>query len=647
MPGWNINLPTTEYLDLPVDAMRLQEVIREVSAQPFIAIDTETTGLVIWKDLPLYWSLAWPGKRMTLHAGLLHHFNDVFSNPNITWVFANAKYDMHILANVGVTISGKVVDVQVMHSLLYEDTSHRLKDIAKHILGWTWAGFEDQFGKIGARQSAEDVIRRAERENMSLLIEYAANDAWGTFSIFEVLRTQLEQALTHSLFRTTPPYIDTLWDLFWKIEVPYTKTLWRMERHGIKVDRARLEIAAPEAEKELLRIEQEVARIAGKVVNLKSPTQLRQLLIDERNLAPVKWTKGGKGGDRQPSVDAVFLEHYKNDPLVHLISTHREYSKLYNTYIVGLHELLDPNGRVHTRYNMDVARTGRLSSSEPNTQNIPRPENDKWNLRGAFIPEEGNVIIAADYEQLEMRLLAAAAMEPKMIKIFADGKDIHTGNAEMVFGIPYDDIVQAKKIDKLVKSGELPKTALTDYVSLCLRRRYEIKSLCFGLNYGMGANRLSNELNISQSEAVALMDKYMETYPAVKKFFMEAVQETRDKGYAFTILGRRRNVTEINSYRKDEKAQGERIATNTPIQGSAADVCKLAQINIDKVRLEERTGCKQLLQVHDEIVFECPAETAAQAAVEIQDLMEHPFYYDLPVHLAVEIGKGASWGSAK
>jgi len=356
MTGWNIDLPSTQYLDTSVDSDKLQALINELMDQDFVAIDTETTGLVVWKDLPLYWSLAWKGRRATLHARLLHHFKRVFDNPCITWVLANAKYDMHILANVGITLTGKTVDIQVMHALLYEDKPHNLKFIAQHVLGWTWASFEDQFGKIGKKQSAEDVIRRAERENMALLIEYAANDAWGTLGAFNKLREQLEAAPTHSLFSKVPPYIVTLWDLFWKVEVPYTKTLWRMERHGIKVDRERLEKAKPEAELEIARIEREAAKLAGKVINLKSAAQLRKWFIDERGLNPVKFTKGGKTGVRAASVDVQFLEHHRNDMAVQLVMQHRDYSKLYGTYITGLHELLDPRDRIHTRYNQDVAR---------------------------------------------------------------------------------------------------------------------------------------------------------------------------------------------------------------------------------------------------------------------------------------------------
>lgn len=287
------------------------------------------------------------------------------------------------------------------------------------------------------------------------------------------------------------------------------------------------------------------------------------------------------------------------------------------------------------------------NSSNPNLQNIPRPENDKWNLRSAFIPEEGNAIIAVDYEQLEMRLLACAAMEPKMIEIFASGKDIHTGNVEMVFGIPYEDVVAAKATEKKVKHGELPEEAMTEYIRECLRRRNEIKAIGFGLNYGMGSTRLARQLGITREEAQGLINSYMSAYPAVREFFDEAVAETMASGFAFTVMGRRRNIQEIYSYRKDEKAQGERLATNTQIQGSAADVCKVAQVNLHKILLEERLGCKMLLQVHDELVFECPVEAVNEAMEEITDIMEHPFYHDLAVHLAVDGGSGDSWSVAK
>lgn len=645
---WNIDLPQTQYFDRNSNADDLQALVNEMKAQPEIAIDTETTGLVSWKDIPLYWSAAWEGKRVTLRSDTLPLFQELWADETKWWVMANAKYDTHILANVGINLRGKLVDTQVMHALLYEEKPHGLKFMAQHILNWSWADFQDTFGKIGKKQSAEDMIRKAERENMNLLIEYASNDACGTYQVFKKLREQLKAALTFSLFRDTHPYIDTLWDLFHKVEVPYTKVLWKMERHGIKVDRERFEKAGPEAEAEILDVHKQINAWAGKVLNVNSPMDLRWFFFDKLGLKPLKMTSGGKSGKRMPSTDEATLEILATQhPAAELVQKHRKLSKLFGTYIKGLHALLDPNDRIHTRYNQDVARTGRLSSSEPNLQNIPRPENDRWNLRSAFIAEPGYDIIAVDYEQLEMRLLAAAALEPRMIQIFADGKDIHTGNVEMVFGIPYEDVVNAKKIEKKVKAKELPESEMTDYVKKCIHLRAAIKSVGFGLNYGMGPARLAGQVGISLDEAKKLIEQYMAAYPAVQKFFDEAVKETEQSGYAFTILGRRRNVPEIRSYQRNEQAQGRRIALNTQIQGSAADAAKMAQINLDKVNIEGRYGCRQLLQVHDEIVFECPHDVVDEVMPEIIDLMEHPFSQDLAVHLAVDHGRGTSWGQAK
>lgn len=655
MTGWNIGLPGTLYFDLALiqqnkngEADQFQAFINEMAAQKQIAIDTETTGLVQWRDVPLYWSVAWGDKRATLNANMLGTCRAVLQDPSKSWILSNAKYDAHILANVGVNLAGRLIDTCVEHALLYEEQPHGLKYVIKHLLGWTYGDFQDQFGKITKKNTAEDVIRRAERENFQLLIEYASNDAWATLAAHNELKRQLQEATTHSLFRTLYPYIETLWDLFDKVEVDYTKVLFGMERRGIKVDRAALEKAEPEACAEIEDIEKDIAKLAGFVLNPKSTQQLRKYFIDQEGLTPISWSKGGAGGQRNPSINATFLEYYQYDhPMAALVLRHRELSKLHGTYIVGLRDLLDPRDRIHTRYNQDVARTGRLSSAGPNLQNIPRSENDKWHLRQMFITEPGMSIIAVDYEQLEMRLLAAAAMEPKMLQIFADGKDIHTGNVEMVFGIAYEDVVAARKIDKEVKQGKRPETDMMPSVLKAVKARNDIKSVGFGLNYGMGAAKLSRQIGVTLDEAKELIEQYMSTYPAVQAFFRDAVEETDRTGYAFTVLGRRRNIPQIRSQKKGERALGERLATNTQIQGSAADVCKMAQINMWKVDLESRYGCHQLLQIHDEIVFECPTEHVNEALEEITDLMEHPFSQDLAVYLAVDSGHGASWGLAK
>lgn len=645
--SWNINVPQSLYYDHTHP--KLQELINEVNAQTVVAIDTETTGLVTWKDLPLYWSLAWGTKRITLNASVLPYFEDVFKNPNIRWVGANIKYDCHILGNVGITLEGDIADVQVQHSLLYEERPHGLKDIAEHILGWRWSDFQDTFGKIGKLQSAEDVIRRAERENFGLLVEYAANDAWGTLNCYLTLKKQLEEAGTYSLFATEPPYINTLYDLYDKVEVPFTKVLFECERNGIKVDMEYLSRISPTAADEITALERAIAHDAGFLLNPKSAQQLRKYFLEVLRLPPIKMTKGGKGGVRQASVDSFFLEHYadKGVEMAKKVLKHRELSKVYGTYITGLSDVVDPNDRIHTRFNQSVARTGRLSSSGPNLQNIPRPDNDKWKLRGAFIAADGMELIVCDYEQLEMKLLAAGSLEPGMIEVINRGWDIHMGNASMIFGLPYDEIQAAKKLEKQVKAKEVDASAITPRVQECLDARNNAKTLGFGIVYGMGPAKLANSLGITKQEAEEKLAQFKEAYSAVDAFTKECVAETEQTGFAFTILGRRRNVPQILSTRKDERQQAERIATNTPIQGSAADVVKMAQILCHKAGLKKKYGVKMLLQVHDELIFECPKDAVKEASMEIKEWMEHPFVKELAVPLRVDIGHGHSWMDAK
>lgn len=1018
MASWNIEVPTTEYYGhlpnradwAPGAAENFQSVLNEIAATPIVALDTETTGLSIGGSAveaaayPLYFSLAWGNRRATLHADLLRWFTPHFADPKKWWIFANAKFDAHMLYNANlyrtpdeiqsgtvlprIILKGKLVDTQVMHSLLYEDKPHGLKYMCQHIGGWTWGSFEDQFGKITKLNTPSDIIHRAEQQDFPRLVEYAANDAWGTLLVYNELRTQLERANTHSLFRDKPPYIETLWDLFYKVEVPYTKALWGMERHGIKVNCDRLQAAAPEARAHINQLERRLNNLCGRDVNPRSTDQLREVLIKQRGLDPLNVTKGGKTGVRNASVDERFLQHHADlgDEACSIILEHRSYAKLLGTYIEGLNEVVDHEGRIHSRFNQDVARcmpagelvltnrgylpveqvvvgdqvishtgyarrvtetsthapapiyrvtaengvslrttgnheyltrdrgwvradhiqfgdmlyvhsekeawadvpgcsgyavstwgrvcnkktgkllqpsrkgewghlkvslqkssgkkdfgvhqlvmlawhgrpprghevrhrngiawdnvahnleygtskentedarkhgtlrgapkltteqveeiraigragqppsstsklsydnaevirqryadgagradlareygvsyqavdsivkdrtwvhppsgssasevaskydvseaavrdiwagsrwnsaptegprasfwyepvisvtveksevtygltvdvdhshvtggvvthnTGRLSNSGPNLQNIPRPENDHWNLRQAFIPAPGYDLICLDYSQLEMRLLAAAALELPMIEMIHSGKDIHIGNAEIVFGLPYDDIKAAKKKEK---------KDLTDYDRQCLAARNAVKSIGFGILYGMGAPKMAHDLGITEQEANQKIDQFLRTYPAVKRFTEACVQETLKTGYAFTLLGRRRNVPEIMSRSPRERSRGERLAVNTPIQGSAADSVKMAQILLDQLNFENDYGCRMILQVHDELVFEVPKAHSSFMLEEITEVMEHPFSEDLPVQLKAEGGIGESWGAIK
>lgn len=647
MQQWTTGLPDTEFY--AAGTKGLEAVVKEVLDTPEVAIDTETTGLVNWKDIPLYFSLAWGHRRMTLNVSALPYFDEAFKDPSKRWIMANAKYDTHILANAGHNIAGSLVDVQVMHSLLYEDHPHNLKYMNFHLFGWKWADFQDTFGKISSTQSPQQMIERAERENFTLLCEYAANDAWGTWQSYLELKRQLQGAMTHSLFSGAPLRIKTLWDLFDTIETPYTKVLWKMERRGVLLNVPYLEQIKPAAEMEIENLNRQICKLAGRAdFNPNSVAQMRDYFLEQLKLRPQKMTKGGKSGVKQASIDSTFLEYHAAEvPMAKLLLEHRSVSKLYGTFIVGIGERLDPNGRIHSTLNQDVARTGRLSSKDPNVQQIPKPENDKWNIRNAFIASPGMDMIVGDYEQLEMRLLAAASLEPKMVDVINKGWDIHMGNAAMMYGVDYDDVKAAKKVDKQVKEGNLPQSAMTPRVAQLLGYRSDAKQLGFALIYGQGARATAATLGCSIIEAEEKIETFEAAYPGALAFKKEAIAETEETGYAFTILGRRRNVQEIASANKGLRKRGERIAVNTQIQGSAADVVKLAQILIDASNLEYHFGCEPLLAVHDELAYESPKSTSAEALREIKDWMEHPFPHDLAVELGVDIKRGATWGQAK
>lgn len=631
---WNVRLPKAEYYTH--DDPRLEALINEIIDQKDIAIDTETTGLTVWKDVPLFWSLSWgEDRRVCLPASALQKFNAVFEDYDKNWIFANAKYDCHILGNVGIRLKGKLVDTQVMHALLYEESPHSLDFMGQQLLGWQW---KDMFADWDKRAlpNVGDFIMSLFHNDPQKLIEYASNDAYGTLRIYHKLKKELEEAPVHSLY---PERYATLWDLFYKTEVPFTRILFKCERNGFLIDDGYLKSIETPVRKELGDIEREIVRLAGRMINPNSPKQMREYFFDELGLQPLAMSDGGKTGIKQPKTDYDFLKHYENECLMAAVMLRqRDLTKFLGTYVEGLPKHYDNHGRIHTKLNQNVARTGRLSSSDPNLQNIVAAESDPFKLRKAFVSPPGKDLICCDYQALEMRLLACAAMEQDMIDIFLRGWDIHMGNAAMVFGYPYDDIKAAKK---------KPKDQQTDYDKKCLKARGDVKAIGFGLNYGMKEKLLARNLCCTVDEAVVLMGKYMDRYPAVKQFYREAIEETRKTGYAFSLLGRRRFLPEIVSESEYDRFRAERQAVNLQIQGTAADAAKMAMILIDEAQLDKRLGCDMLLQVHDELIFECPEETSKEAFEEIKEWMSHPFHTDLAVPLDVEGSIAKDWASAK
>ena len=686
--GWNIRLPDAEWY-APGDE-RLDGLVREVRDQDTVAIDTETTGLKVWKDQVLFWSMAWgEHRRVCMPVDTLPYFQESFGDSTKRWVLANAKFDMHMLANSQVYLAGDCVDTQVMHALLHEEESHSLKDMAKQVLGWRWTDFFDTFKPIMVpdasktprllksgtlnqptrKESIQEMLMRCYHTDLPKLVDYASNDAYGTLRVYDTLKAELERTAIYSLY---PEWLPTMAHLFFLTEAPFTRVLWNCERNGVFVNQEYLQqVRGPMwTEHEQLRREmQSLWTQAGGTgeFNPNSVQQIREYFFSLLGLKALMFTKGGKSGVKSPSVDKGFLEHYEHDSRMAACTLRdRKLMKLIGTYIDGGEEHYDPYSRVHTRFNQDVARTGRLSSSNPNLQNIPTPEKDKFQLRGAFqaTPGTGNVLIVGDYEQLEMRLLACATVTDnnpegakEMIQIFLDGKDIHMGNAAMVYGpivkrqhgwdLTYEFLKEAKKIDGQVKEGKLDASARTERVMLALEKRNHIKSVGFGLNYGMKENKLARQLGISKEEAKAIIDAYLGTYPAVSEFYDTAIQETRLTGFSFTLLGRRRFHPSISSPNALDRWSEERKCVNNQIQGTAADAVRLAMLKCSKANLEYKYGCRMLLQIHDELMFECPGETAEEAKAEIKEIMQHPFPTDLIVPLTVSIGIGSSWNKAK
>jgi DNA polymerase-1 len=692
MPVWNVELPPAEWLDPDLEMtgqtislnglpaiMRLVEELRHIS---LIAIDTETTGLNKVRDLPLFWSLAWEDdnlqpRRVCMPASTLQYFTDIFNDPYKQWIFANAKYDCAILANVGINVAGELYDVIVMHSLLYEDMPHDLKSMAEHVLGYRWNDFKDTFdfskiGKLtqnstpdevkagGRFQTVQDAILWCRRNDLSKLVEYATNDAWGTYQIYQELFKRLRDAPTQSCMQPTPEWVSqqfqTVADVYYQVEAPFTRVLFECERAGITIDQAYLQSLDKPMNDDMNAIAREVTHVSAKagapILNLNSNKELSHYLYDVKKYPVTKYTKGGKKGIRAPSVDDATLtrlESMYDDPVLDLKRQFGDIKKLHGTYVVGMLDRVQPNGRIHTDFNQHVAVTGRLSSSNPNLQNIKRPDEDKeadrYNIRRAFIAPPGHKLIVADYEQLEMRLLAIMSGEQDMLDIFLRGHDIHMGNASLVFDIPYDDIKRAKKM-KDEEWTVLSKDE-ADYFHRCLRARQDAKTIGFGLNYGMQRWTLAKRLGCTPDEAQDKIDAYMARYPAVAHYFATSIATPQETGFAYTLLGRRRYLPDIIAEGNEERSRAERQASNVPIQGTAADVVKTSMIRCHDARLKDRFGCVMLVQVHDELVFECPEETSEQAAAVIRDCMEHAFPEDFAIPLGISLGIADNWSQAK
>jgi DNA polymerase-1 len=649
-------VPPVTWVDNGEDFMKF---VRHVEDTKECAMDTETTGLDRARDHVLFWSACpdldtrycFSREMLALYDAELSQLSD------IRWYYTNQTFDFSMMENSGVRVPKGDSFCTLAMDWLYDENRqgrHGLKETALDHLGLNMREFKEAFKGKKKGETYQERLMRAMRDEFESATSYASLDAWATFRVYKYLEDQLSRQ--HSMDGMC------LWDYFCDVEMPFTRVLHHLCRRGIMVDVGYLDELSPKIQTDIDDLQKELNKIAGREVNPRSTPQLRVLLFDKLGVEPIKMTSGGTSGNRQPSTDEETLKRFAEDGVeaADIILQIRGLTKMKGTYVDGLRKWVDNDLRIHPTLTQHVTVTGRLSSVDPNLQNIPRPGGDKFGIRSVFMPKTDHILIVVDYEQLEMRLMAHYSGDPNMIDVINKGQDIHTGTAALMFGHRYDDIIAAlKKKKAAAKDGGIVLTK--DEKQMCFDRQ-AAKSIGFGLNYGEGPQKLGKTLGVSVDKAKALMKQYFEPYPKVGEFIDGVHAYILDHAMVETIIGRPRRFHEMVAIgqmldkmtrwklpgtAKANLARAERQSVNSVIQGSAADVAKMAMIKCEFDERLRALGVQQLLQVHDELLFEVPEEHAEEAMPIICDLMEHPFGDDLSVPLAVDGGMGYSWSSAK
>ncbi|MFD2551753.1 DNA polymerase I [Bizionia sediminis] len=577
--------------------------IQNLTKQTCVCFDTETTGLNPLTAQLVGIAFSWEAGKgfyvpcpedQTETQQLLESLRPFFENPNIEKVGQNLKYDIKVLAKYQITVKGKLFDTMLAHYLINPDMRHNMDILSETYLNYSPVAIETLIGKKGKNQKS---MRDVPLETQT---EYAVEDADITLQLKELFTTELGAANTQKLFDD--------------IEIPLLRVLAAMELEGINLDTDFLHSLSEQLHADIDALAQKIYSEAGETFNIASPKQLGDILFDKMKLvAKPKKTKTGQYATGEEILSLLAKEH----SIVQNILDYRGLTKLKSTYIDALPLQVEPStGRVHTDYMQTVAATGRLSSNNPNLQNIPIRTERGRQVRKAFIPRSNEyTILAADYSQIELRIIAALSNEDTMIEAFNNGEDIHASTASKVFNVPIENVTR--------------------------EQRSNAKTVNFGIIYGVSAFGLSNQTNLNRTEAKELIDTYYETYPKLKRFISTQVYFARDNGYVQTVLGRRRYLKDINSRNAVVRGAAERNAVNAPIQGSAADIIKIAMIKIYKQLQSSHYKTKMLLQVHDELVFDVykPELDAIKHLVKTE--MEQAF--NLPVPLVVDMDTGNNW----
>ena len=597
-----------KYLTLH-DEKELAAFLPLLGNAPLVGFDTETTGLEPMLARLVGMSFAFGDNAWYLP--LAHEYPGAPAQTGVAKAFEllqpwlqsdrhrktgqNLKFDAHILANHGIALAGIAHDT-LLESYVYEvHERHDLDTLAQRHLGWKNISYDEVTGKGASRISFAEV-------DVARATEYAAEDADCALSLHAVLFEKISAD-------------EKLKYVYEHIELPVMPVLLRVERNGVLIDGAKLDAQSHELGKEMLEIEQKAYQAAGQPFNLNSPKQIQEILFDKQKL-PVK-KKTPKG---QPSTDEDVLAELALDyPLPKLLLEYRGLAKLKSTYTDKLPRMVDPNtGRVHTTYSQATAVTGRLASNDPNLQNIPVRTPQGRRIREAFIAPPGAKIVSADYSQIELRIMAHLSDDKGLRQAFAHGLDVHQATAAEVFGVPLDKVSKDER-----------RTA---------------KVINFGLIYGMSAFGLAQNLGIERATAQAYIESYFSRYPGVKKFMDQTREKARASGYVETVFGRRLRLPEIQSGSPARRQGAERAAINAPMQGTAADLIKLAMISVQKYLDSSKLKTKLIMQVHDELVLEVPEQELAEVKGKVRELMQNVTKLEVP--LIVDVGVGENWDQA-
>ena len=582
--------------------IKRSDLISRLFIQKSVCYDTETTGLDMFTSdlvglsfcftLGEAYYVSLPADK-TEAMEVMHEFKAFFENDGIEKIGQNMKFDLLMLWQYGIHLKGKMFDTMIAHYLIQPELRHGMDYLAEILLNYRTIHFEDLVGAKGKNQAD---IRSVE---INKLCEYAAEDADVTFRLKQILEKELKA--------------NALESLFYDIEMPLMKVLATMEHTGVRIDSEALRQSSEILTQEMLELEEEIRKMAGYDFNVSSPMQVGEILFDRLKLDDkARKTKTGQYSTSEDVLEKIRSKH----PIIGKILDYRGLKKLLSTYIDSLPLLISPvTGKVHTSYNQTVAVTGRLSSTNPNLQNIPIRDAQGKEIRKAFIPDDGNIFLSADYSQIELRIMAHLSGDANMMDAFIQGLDIHTATAAKIYKIPLDEVTT--------------------------EMRRKAKTANFGIIYGISVFGLSDRLGIPRGEAKELIDGYFITYPDVKRYMDASIQRAKEMGYVETLLGRKRTLPDINSQNGVVRGFAERNAINAPIQGTAADIIKIAMVRIQKRLEQENLQAKMTMQVHDELNFTVPTDELEVVKKLVVDEMENAIQLRVP--LIADCGEGANW----